>query len=192
MSNGCSTNRLPMKTDLGKFDNSWYRPGRPAPVRALWYLTNVLFFMNPLFPFSGFKVFLLRLFGAKIGRQAVLKPGVNIKYPWRLRAGNHCWIGEKVWIDNLADVEIGNHVCISQGAYLLTGNHNYKSPAFDLITGPVLLEDGVWIGAQSIVCPGVRCRSHAVLCAGSVATKDLDAYGIYQGNPATKVREREV
>lgn len=181
-----------MKTDLGKFDNAWYRPGRPAPVRALWYLTNAVFFINPLFPFSGFKVFLLRLFGAKIGRQAVIKPGINIKYPWRLRAGDHCWIGEKVWIDNLADVEIGQHVCISQGAYLLTGNHDYKNPAFDLITGPIVLEDGVWIGAKSIVCPGVVCHSHAVLSAGSVATKNMEAYAIYQGNPAVKVRVRQI
>ena len=134
---------------------------------------------------------MLRLFGAKIGRYAVVKPGVNIKYPWRLRAGDHCWIGERVWIDNLADVEIKNHVCISQGVYLLTGNHDYKKPAFDLITDPILLEDGVWIGAKSIVCPGVCGHSHAVLCAGSVATKSLDAFGIYQGNPAVKIRDRE-
>lgn len=180
-----------MKTDLGKFDNTWYRPGRSVPVRALWYLTNAVFFINPLFPFSGIKVRLLRLFGGQIGRHAVIKPGVNIKYPWRLRVGDHCWIGENAWIDNLADVRIGDHVCVSQGAYLLTGNHDYKKESFDLITGNITLEDGVWIGARAIVCPGVVCHSHAVLTAGSVATKNLEAYAIYQGNPAIKIRERQ-
>jgi putative colanic acid biosynthesis acetyltransferase WcaF len=179
-----------MKTDLSKFDNGWYHPGRPVIVRALWFLVNGLFFINPVLPFSGLKIILLRLFGARIGRQVVIKPGVNIKYPWRLQIGDHCWIGEKVWIDNLADVKIGNHVCLSQGAFLLTGNHNYKKPAFDLMTGEITLEDGVWIGAKSIVCPGVICYSHAVLSAGSVATKRLEAYGVYQGNPAIKIRER--
>lgn len=180
-----------MKTDLGKFDNTWYRPGRSVPVRALWYLTNAVFFINPLFPFSGIKVRLLRLFGGQIGRYVVIKPGVNIKYPWRLRVGDHCWIGENAWIDNLADVRIGDHVCVSQGAYLLTGNHDYKKESFDLITGNITLEDGVWIGARAIVCPGVVCHSHAVLTAGSVATKNLKAYAIYQGNPAIKIRERQ-
>ena len=179
-----------MKTDLGKFDNSWFRPGRPVLIQVLWYLTNGLFFINPVFPFSGLKIFLLRLFGAKIGRGVVIKPGVNIKYPWRLCLGDNCWIGEKVWIDNLAEVSIGPHVCISQGAFLLTGNHNYKKPAFDLITGAIRLDEGVWIGAKAVVCPGVTCHTHAVLSVGSVATKSLDACGIYQGNPAIKIRER--
>jgi putative colanic acid biosynthesis acetyltransferase WcaF len=95
-----------------------------------------------------------------------------------------------VWIDNLTSVTIGDHVCLSQGALLLTGNHNYKKNTFDLITGPITLEDGVWIGAKSVVCPGVRCSSHSVLAVGSVAAKDLKPYFIYQGNPAAPVRER--
>ena len=86
---------------------------------------------------------------------------------------------------------IGSHVCLSQGVMLLTGNHNYTKPTFDLMVGKIILEDGVWLGALSVVCPGVTCGSHSVLSVGSVATKDLEAYGIYQGNPAMKVRERE-
>ena len=97
-----------------------------------------------------------------------------------------------MWIDNLAQVTIGNHVCISQGAFLLTGNHNFSLSTFDLITKPLIVEDGVWIGAQAIVCPGVVCGSHAVLSVGSVATQSLEAYGVYQGNPAVKVKERVI
>lgn len=177
------------KTDLSKYDNSWYHPGGKV-VCIVWYFVNVLFFVSHIIPLSGLKIWLLQLFGAKVGCGVVIKPGVNIKYPWKLVIGDYSWIGENVWIDNLAQVRIGSHVCISQGALLLTGNHNYKKQTFDLITGEITLEDGVWIGAKSMVCPGVICRSHSVLAVGSVATKDLDAYFIYQGNPALPVRDR--
>ena len=177
-----------MKTDLSLYDNSWYDPG-PAVKRALWYLVSLLFFKSAL-PFSGLKTRLLRAFGAKIGRGVVIKPHVSIKYPWFLTVGDHTWIGEKVWIDNLTEVKIGSHVCLSQEAYLLTGNHNYKKPAFDLMIGKLVLEDGVWIGARATVCPGITCSSHAVLTVSSVATQNLEAYGIYSGNPAKLVKER--
>lgn len=178
-----------MQTDLSKYNNSWYQPGSKIKT-TLWYFVNVLFFLNPLNPVSGIKVRLLRQFGAKIGAGVVIKPGVNIKYPWYLTIGNHCWIGEKVWIDNLGQVTIGSNVCISQGAMLLCGNHNYKRSTFDLIVKEIMLEDGVWIGAQSVVCPGVVCYSHSILSVSSVANKNLEPYSIYQGNPAVKVRDR--
>jgi putative colanic acid biosynthesis acetyltransferase WcaF len=143
-------------------------------------------------PTSAFRVQLLRLFGAKIGKGVIIKPYVNIKYPWFLHIGNCCWIGEKVWIDNLAQVYIGNHVCISQGALLLTGNHNYKDPSFGLLTGSIRIEDGCWIGAQSCVCPGVTCNRESVLSVQSVANTDLLAGSIYQGNPAVIKKIREI
>ncbi len=179
------------KTDLSKYDNSWYYPGRKV-VCIVWYFVNVLFFISPIIPLSRVKIWLLRLFGAKVGRGAVIKPGVNIKYPWKLVIGDYSWIGEDVWIDNLEQVIIGSNVCISQGAMLLTGNHDYKKSSFDLITREITLEDGVWIGAKSIVGPGVRCGSHSILAVGSFTSKDLEAYGIYQGNPANKIRERQI
>lgn len=181
-----------MKTDLSRYDNSWYNPGGGTLKRILWYFTNVLFFINPLNPSSGIKVRLLRMFGAQIGKGVVIKPSVNIKYPWNLFIGNYSWIGENVWIDNLVQVTIGANVCISQGAMLLCGNHNYKKTTFDLIVKPIIIEDGVWIGAQTTVCPGVKAHSHSVLCVGSVASKDLDAFSIYRGNPAEFIKTREV
>jgi putative colanic acid biosynthesis acetyltransferase WcaF len=178
-------------TDLSKYDNSWYKPGNPVK-RFFWYFTNIVFFINPFLPFSGLKVFLLRLFGAKVGKKVVIKPAVNIKYPWKMEIGNHVWIGEGAWIDNLADVKIKDHACISQGAMLLCGNHNYKKEAFDLIVRGITLEEGAWVGAHSVVCPGIVCKSHSVLAVNSVAVSNLDAYGIYQGNPAVKIKEREI
>jgi len=169
-----------------------YSPGGNALKRVLWYYINIFFFKSALFPFYGFKVALLRAFGAKVGRKVELKPCVNIKYPWNLTIGNEVWIGENVWLDSLVMITIGSNVCISQGATLLTGSHNYKKSSFDLITRSVILEDGAWIGAGVIVNLGVTIGSHAVLTSGSVATKDLDAWSVCQGNPAVKVRERVI
>lgn len=180
------------RTDLSKYNNSWYATGAGVLKRGLWYITNILFFENPLVPFSGMKCWLLRLFGAKIGAGVVIKPSVNIKYPWKLVVGEYVWIGEKVWIDNLGQVTIGNNVCISQGAMLLCGNHNYKKETFDLIVGDIVLEDGSWVGAQAVVCPGITLHSHSVLGVGSIANRNLDAYSVYQGVPAVKVRDRYI
>jgi len=180
------------KTDLSSYNNYPYHPGGNAFKRILWHYTNIVFFKSGLFPFYGLKVFLLRLFGAKIGKKVEFKPNVNIKYPWFLNIGDEVWIGENVWIDCLVMVTLGANVCLSQGATILTGSHNYKKRSFDLITQSVVLEDGAWIGAGAMVNLGVTVGSHAVLTSGSVATKNLDAYGIYQGNPAVKVRDRVI
>ena len=159
-------------------------------MRFFWYLTNVIFFKSSFFPFNFLKIFLLRLYGCSIGKGVVVKPNVNIKYPWKLALGNYVWIGERVWIDNLDKVTIGNHVCISQGAMIICGSHNYKQKSFDLITKGITLNDGVWVGAKSIILPGVVAGSHALLGAGSVISKNLESYTIYKGNPAQKVGSR--
>lgn len=183
---------MPESVDLSTYDNSWYHPGRNLFIRICWVLINALFVQCHWNPSSFIRVLLLRLFGAKIGRGVMIKPGVNIKYPWHLSVCDYVWIGENAWIDNLTKVSIGNHACISQGAYLLTGNHDFKKNTFDLIVKPVTIEAGVWIGAKAIVCPGVTCRSHAVLTAGAVATKDLEEYMIYSGSPAQAVKQRVI
>lgn len=179
------------KTDLEQFNNSWYDPGAPKWKILLWYLCKP-FFMSYLNPFTGLKVFMLRSFGAKIGKGVVIKQGVNIKYPWNLSVGDFAWIGEQAWIENHVMVSIGKHSCVSQGAMLLTGNHDYSKVSFDLMVGKITLEEGVWIGAKSIVAPGVTCGDHSVLAVMSVASKNLDPFGIYRGNPAEKVKERTI
>lgn len=180
-----------IQTDLSTFSNPEYNPGNILR-RILWFVTGRIF-INTYFPYPQFlKRFAIRVFGAEIGKGVVIKPKVNIKYPWFLTVQNFTWIGENVWIDNLGKVEIGSNVCLSQGAMLLCGNHNYKKSTFDLMVGNIKLEDGVWIGAKSVVCPGVTCKSHSILTVNSVATKDLEAFGIYTGNPAIKIRERKI
>jgi putative colanic acid biosynthesis acetyltransferase WcaF len=177
-------------SDLSSFNNSWYKPGKNGFVRMLWYFTNIFVIINPLNPLSICRVWSLRLFGARIGKGVVIKPGVNIKYPWRLTIGDNSWIGENAWIDNLGKVTIGQNVCISQGAMLLCGNHDYTRSSFDLMISDITLEDGSWLGARSVVVPGVTVGTHAVLSVNSTATKNLEAWKIYQGTPALPIRDR--
>ncbi len=181
-----------LKTDLATYDNKTYKPGAGRIKLLVWYVISNSIINSYILPISLIKVIILRLFGAKIGKNTNIKPKVNIKYPWHLTIGDNVWIGENVWIDNLDDIIIGDNSCLSQGSMLLCGNHNYKKESFNLITAKIILEDGVWIGAKSIVCAGVTCKSHAVLTVGSVATKNLDQFSVYSGNPAVFVRKRVV
>ncbi len=179
------------KTDLTQFNNAWYNTGASVFKRGLWHMVNYCF-LNSALPGSFWRVYLLRLFGASIGIGVVIKPKVRIKFPWNLTVGNNTWIGESVWIDNLDKVALGSHVCISQGAMLICGNHNYKSATFDLITHPITVENGAWIGAGCTIAPGTIVAQHAVISMGSTASGTLNAFGIYKGNPAAKVAERTI
>jgi putative colanic acid biosynthesis acetyltransferase WcaF len=178
------------RVDLSRFGNPDFDPGAGFVKRTLWYFTNALFFINPCFPFRSPKPFLLRLFGAKVGQGVVIHPGVNIKFPWKLRIGDHVWIGQRAWLDNLDLLTLRDNVVISQGGMIIQGSHNYKKVDYPTMHAPVLLEEGSWVGAGAMVMGGVTLKSHAVLAVGSVATKDLEAYMIYRGNPAEPVRER--
>lgn len=179
------------ETRLKDYNNSWYKPAGKFKILA-WFLANTIFLNNYLPIPVAIKTLVLRLFGAKIGSNVMIKPKVNIKYPWFLHVADDVWIGECVWIDNYTEVILEENVCLSQGALLLTGNHNYKKTTFDLMIGSIHLKRGVWIGAKATVCPNVTCESHAVLTVGSVATKNLEEYAIYQGNPAVKVHTRQL
>ena len=104
----------------------------PFAVRAAWYVVNAILFRSSLFGLapSRAKAHILRLFGARVGRGVVIKPRVDIKSPWFLTLGDHVWLGERVWIDNHTEVTLGSNVCVSQGAYIFTGNHDWSNPAF--------------------------------------------------------------
>lgn len=180
------------KSKLYNYNKANFLHGKSYIVRFSWIIISSVFFYS-IIPYpSIIKCYLLRLFGAKVGKGVVIKPGVKIKQPWRLEIGDYCWIGEDVWIDNLVRVKLFSNVCLSQGALLLTGNHNYKKSEFDLMTGEIQLEDGVWIGAKALVGPGVNCLTHSVLVSGSVTFTRLEPYSIYQGNPASYKRKRVI
>lgn len=177
--------------DLSRYSNDWFAPGSKIKI-ILWTLVSAFLFRTSLPLPSSIKVNLLKIFGAQIGDGVVIKPCVNIKYPWKLYIGNYSWIGENVWIDNLDVVKIGDSCCLSQGCYLLTGNHDFTSTTFNLLLGQINIENEAWVGAKAVVCPGVTMQRGSLLTVGSIATKNLDELGIYQGNPAIKVKKRVI
>jgi putative colanic acid biosynthesis acetyltransferase WcaF len=184
-----SENSAPML--LRKYDNASFDRGRSKLVEILWLVLDAVLVRSRI-PGSSHRRLILRAFGARIGKRVLIKPGVRIKFPWRLEIGDDSWIGEEVWIDNLVEVQIGSNCCISQGAYICTGSHDWGSPVFNLVVKPVKIEDSAWIAAKSVVGPGVKVGEGAVLSMGSVATCDLASWGIYQGIPASFSKHRVV
>ena len=177
---------------LSEYDNSWYNPGRSLPWRAMWHLLGAPILSSNIIASSTLRILLLRLFGASIGKGVVIKPGVVVKYPWHLIVGDNSWLGEACWIDNLTTVRVGHDVCISQGVYLCTGNHDWSDPRFGLLLGSIQLGDGAWAGAKAILTPGAVLGVGAVAGAGSVVSGVIPDFEVYAGNPATFVRKRTI
>jgi len=164
--------------------------GRPFWVEACWHCLKCLLFLPPWPVPSAFKCGVLRLFGARIGRGVVIKPRVNIHLPWKLAVGDFAWIGEEAFILNFEPVEVGAHCCISQRAFLCTGNHDYRRPDMPYRNARITLQDGAWIGAQAFVAPGVTIGTDAVITAGSIVTRDQPAQMICSGNPCAALKKR--
>jgi putative colanic acid biosynthesis acetyltransferase WcaF len=158
--------------------------GRAAWFEAVWYLVKIVFFLSALPWPSSLKRALLRIFGAKVGRGVVIKPRVNVHFPWRLEVGAHSWIGEEVFILNFDPVRIGSHACVSQRAFLCTGNHDFRDEKFSFRSAPISVGDGAWVGASVFVGPGVEIGADAVVTAGAVVLKSLPAGMVCGGNPA--------
>jgi putative colanic acid biosynthesis acetyltransferase WcaF len=179
-----------MPVDLSLYSSTAFDRGATRLREFSWIIVNLFLFRLCPFSLSKLKCIALRFFGARVGKGVVVKPQVKITFPWKLTVGDHVWLGEECWLLNLGPILIGDNVCISQRAFLCTGNHNYKLSTFDLIVKSIHVDDGAWVGAGAWVGPGVTVGTHAILTSGSVATQDLEPYGIYQGNPAALVRNR--
>ena len=178
--------------DLSRYSPGHFDRGAGVLKEALWIVVSLVLFRLCPFSFSALKCFILRAFGAQVGKNVTIKPQVKITFPWKLTVGDHVWFGEECWLLNLEHISIGSHVCISQRAFLCTGSHDYKRASFNLITRQITVENGAWLGAGCWVGPGVIVGAHAVLTAGSVAAKNLEANGIYRGNPAELVKQRVI
>jgi putative colanic acid biosynthesis acetyltransferase WcaF len=179
------------KVNLGRFDSSaGLERGAGKLKEILWYLVKVVFFLSALPYPNGLKCMLLRLFGAKIGSGVIIKPRVNIHFPWKLFIGNDVWIGEEAFLLNFEALTVGNNVCISQRSFLCGGNHDFRRPEMPYRNGPITLMDGAWVGASVFVSPGVTVGTDSVITAGSVVTGNITANGIFKGNPAVYIKNR--
>jgi putative colanic acid biosynthesis acetyltransferase WcaF len=156
----------------------------------MWYFIKMIFFLSAMPYPNSWKRTLLKLFGAEIGHGVIIKPRVNIHFPWKLIIGNHVWIGEEAFLLNFELLTLGNNVCISQRAFLCGGNHDFRVPCMPYRNGPITLMDGCWIGASVFIAPGIIVGTDSVVTAGSVVTESLGENGIYKGNPLVFIKQR--
>jgi putative colanic acid biosynthesis acetyltransferase WcaF len=179
------------KVNLHGFNNKkHFIKGASKMKEIIWYLVKILIFLSAIPYPSSLKSFLLRIFGAIVGKGVIIKPRVNIHFPWKLKIGNDVWIGEEVFILNFEKINIGNNVCISQRAFLCGGNHDYRDPSMAYRNAPICLKDGCWVGANSFIGPGVTIGVDTVIAAGSIVTSDVKDNLVIRRNPPEFSKER--
>lgn len=163
---------------LATFSSHDFDRGASRAKEAAWLLVSGLLIESWL-PGSRWRCWLLRCFGARIGSGVTVKPHIRVKFPWRLVIDDDVWIGEAVWIDNLGEVNIDHDVCISQGAYLCTGSHDWSSTSFNLIVRPIEIASHAWIGAMARLGPGTRVGESTVVAMGTTVSGELEPNMIY-------------
>lgn len=179
-----TTTTSTVRRRLRGFTGKGYDKGRPLPVQVLWFAVQHLIFRKWWLP-ARLRPQILRAFGAEIGNRVLIRHGVRVQWPWKLRVADDVWIGEDVWILTLETVTIGADVCVSQGAMLCTGSHRRHSPTFEFDNGPIVLEPGSWVAARATVLRGVTVKAGAVVGAGVVAHRDVPAGEVLTaGRPA--------
>jgi len=164
--------------------------GRSAVYTQLWWIVqSTLFGLSPQALFA-WRRWLLRFFGAKVGKGVFIRPSARVTYPWKLRIGDHCHIGDEVVLYTLGEIEIGDCVVVSQRSYICTGSHDFRSPTFDLYAKKIVIEAEAWVATDVFVAPGVRIGNGAVIGARSSVFSDVPPGAIYVGIPARYVGDR--
>lgn len=169
--------------DLSCYDQSWFDPGRPKWVILLWWLVQAVAFPLTLHATHAPRRFLLRLFGAKVGRAVVIRPTARFTYPWKIAIGDHSWIGDDVVFYSLDTITVGSHCVISQKSYLCCGSHRTDDRAFGLQTAPITIGNGAWLAADCFVAPGVCVGANTVVGARSSIYQSLPPGHFCVGNP---------
>jgi len=159
--------------------------------RMTWNICWLLFYRISPRPLHAWRVLLLRAFGATLGPNCHFYPGSRVWAPWNLHCADLVTAADGAEIYNAAPVTLGSHAIVSQGAYLCTATHDIDDPAFPLIAFPMSIGAYAWVCARACVGPGVKVGEGAVLGLGSVATRDLEPWGVYAGAPAVRIRDRQ-
>lgn len=176
--NPVQTNTMPFKAKLKNL---------------FWTIINsTLFrFTPPMFRiFKIYRIFLIRIFGAKVKWNCYLHPKAKIEYPWNLTMGDFSSIGENSWIYALDKITIGEKCCIGKGVKLITGSHDITKSSFDLITHPITINDCTWIATDATILPNVKIGEFCVIAANSTVTKDVKNNAVVGGNPAKYIKDR--
>jgi putative colanic acid biosynthesis acetyltransferase WcaF len=183
------------RIDLSRYNNSWWRPGRGRLVQSLWRWVGLPLLRHlPCETFGGrffnaCRIRLLRLFGACVGREVVIR-ACEVYYPWNLRIGEHVWVGYEANLYSLVPIILEDHTVVSQRSFLCTGSHDISDPAMGLVVGEITIKRGAWVCAGVFVGPGVTLHEGSVAAAGAVVVKDLPAMTVWGGNPARLIRPR--
>lgn len=164
--------------------SGWY-------VQLWWLVQSTLFGLSPQFLY-GWRRFLLRLFGANIGKGVLIRPSVRVTYPWKVSIGDWAWIGDDVILYSLGEIYIGENAVVSQRSYICTGGHDYIKPSFDIFANQIVIESEAWVATDVFVAPGVRIGRGAVIGARSTVFKDMPPMMICYGNPARAMQPRIV
>lgn len=170
-------------------------PVRDKLLNIIWHLINITIFrITPSYTgfFRKIRVWLLRLFGAKVSISASVKPSARIDFPWNLTMGDDSSLGEKSWAYCMAPIVIGSQSCIGKDVYLLTGSHDISSPQFNLVTKPIHIGTGVWVATDATILPGITLADMTVVAACAVVTKDTEPYDVIAGNPAKFIKKRNL
>ncbi len=178
--------------DLAKFKLPAGFRGRPGWYVQLWWLVQSSFFAwSPQFLY-GWRRFLLRLFGAQIGRGVLIRPSVRITYPWNLTIGDYSWVGDDVVLYTLNRIEIGANAVVSQKSYLCSGSHDYTKVDFPIWAKKIVIEDESWLATDVYVAPGVTIGKGTVVGARGSVFKNLPAGKVCVGSPAVVIKDRIV
>ncbi|NLR42240.1 putative colanic acid biosynthesis acetyltransferase [Priestia megaterium] len=178
------------KIRLNLYNQSWYSRGKKGSIVIIWWLIQSSLFRLSFHNMYGWRNFLLRLFGAKIGQGVKIRSSAKFTYPWKVTIGDYSWIGDNVQFYCLDTICVGSNCIVSQESYLCTGSHNIKDPHFGLIVKPIIIKDGAWVASDVFVYPGVTINEMAVVAARSTVIKDIPANEVHAGSPAKYVKKR--
>ena len=179
-----------MIQDLSSFRMPAGFRGRSTVVVQLWWLVqSTLFRGSPQFAYS-FRRWLLRLFGAQVGRGVVIRPSVTITYPWKVTMGDYAWVGDNVVLYSLGEIEIGADAVVSQSSYLCAADHDYTDPSFPIRSRKITIGPAAWVAADVFVAPGVTIGRAAVIGARSSVFADMPAGMVCFGYPCKPVKQR--
>lgn len=158
--------------------------GRSGLVVLLWQTVQATLFAWSPQPAYGWRRFLLKLFGAKVGKGVLVRQTARITYPWKVSFGDHCWIGDHTEIYSLGTIAIGSHAVVSQRSYICAGTHDHLDVTFPLVSRPVVIGDQAWIATDCYVAPGVRIGTASIVAARSTVLHDVPDAVIAAGTPA--------
>ncbi|MEO6546448.1 MAG: putative colanic acid biosynthesis acetyltransferase [Ferruginibacter sp.] len=159
--------------------------------RVIWAVVYLLFFRFSPKPFHSWRSFLLRCFGAKIGKAVHVYPGAIIWAPWSLELADGAAVASGAILYTQGKISIGKWAVISQGAHLCAGTHDYNLPGFPLYTRPIIIGNQAWVAAEAFVHPGITIGEGCVIGARSVVTKDMPAWMVCAGHPCKPIKARE-